>query len=79
MVLNSHAEVQWYATNVHPMSIATTFLCVFFSYNFINSLSTDNIFAETHKGLKRVIIHFRKYHIWKEKKRQLTNQALYTT
>ena len=30
MVLNSHAEVQWYATNVHPMSIATTFLCVFF-------------------------------------------------
>ena len=62
----------------------------FFSYNFINSLSTDNIFAETHKGLKRVtlicllcpmlvIIHFRKYHIWKEKKRQLTNQTSYTT
>ena len=42
--------------------------------------------TETHKGLKRVtlicllcpmlvIIHFRKYHIWKEKKRQLTNQT----
>ena len=45
MVLNSHVEVQWYATNVHPMSIATTFLCVLFSYNFINSLCTDNIFV----------------------------------
>ena len=45
MVLNSHVEVQWYAINVHPMSIATTFLCVLFSYNFINSLCTDNIFV----------------------------------
>ena len=45
MVLNSHVEVQWYATNVHPMSMATTFLCVLFFYNFINSLSTDNIFV----------------------------------
>ena len=42
---------------------------------------------ETHKGLKRVtlicllcpmlvIIYFRKYHIWNEKKRQPTNQTL---
>ena len=45
MVLNSHVEVQWYATNVHPVSTATTFLCVLFSYNFINSLCTDNIFV----------------------------------
>ena len=45
------------------------------------------VLSETHKGLKRVtlicllcpmlvIIHFRKYHIWNEKKRQLTNQTL---
>ena len=45
MVLNSRVEVQWYATNVHPMSIATTFLCVLFSYDSINSLCTDNIFV----------------------------------
>ena len=43
------------------------------------------VLPETHKGLKRVtlicllclmlvIIHFRKYHVWNEKKRKLTNQ-----
>ena len=47
-VLNSHVEVQWYATNVHPMSTATTFLCVLSSYNFINSLCTDNIFVSNY-------------------------------
>ena len=47
-VLNSHVEVQWYATNVHPMSTATTFLCVISSYNFINSLCTDNIFVSNY-------------------------------
>ena len=44
------------------------------------------ITPETHKGLKRVIVicllcpmlvnfYFRKYHIWNEIKRQLTNQT----
>ena len=48
MVLNSRVEVQWYATYVHPMSFATTFLCVLFSYNLINSLCTDNIFVSNY-------------------------------
>ena len=51
-----------------------------------NFLEFYKVVSETHKGLKRVtliclfcpmlvIIHFRKYHIWNEKKSQLTNQT----
>ena len=50
-----------------------------------NKKLVDRVHPETHKGLKRVtlmcllclmlvIIHFRKYDIWNEK-RQLTNQT----
>ena len=53
-------------------------ICLHFSSNLVS--------PETHKGLKRgtliclpcpmlVIIRFGKYHIWNEKKKQLTNQT----
>ena len=55
-------------------------LFLYFSPILFSTFTIYTLISETHKGLKRVtlicllcpmlvIIHFRKYHIWNEKKR----------